>query len=103
MWVIQVIVAAFFLVLGLIFLSGKGAFLISGYNTMPKEARDKYDAVAMCKFMGKSMLGYCGCMLITATVDFFDSMIPMLIGWGLFGGLTVFMLVYMNTGNRFRK
>ncbi len=41
----------FFLVCGLLFgiLKGKAAILISGFNTMPKEQRDKYDRERMSR------------------------------------------------------
>ncbi len=103
MWIVDVIVAGFFLVLGIVFISGKGAFLIAGYNTMPKAERDKYDAKGLCRFMGKGMFCYCGCMLISACATPLNSTIPIWIGWGLFAVVTVFILVFVNTKNRFRK
>ncbi|MEK6266410.1 MAG: DUF3784 domain-containing protein [Clostridium sp.] len=32
-------------------LCGKGSFLIAGYNTMPKEEKDKYNSVKLSKFL----------------------------------------------------
>lgn len=57
--------------LGILFSSGKRAFLISGYNTMSKKERSKYDAVALCKFMGKLMFAMAGCILCWLADDFF--------------------------------
>lgn len=37
------IVCGIFLVMGIIFLLGKGGFLIAGYNTASKEEKAKYD------------------------------------------------------------
>lgn len=33
MWVVPALFSLFFIVLGLVFIQGKGAFLIAGYNT----------------------------------------------------------------------
>jgi hypothetical protein len=44
-----------FIILGVVFSLGKGAFLISGYNMLSKEEKAKYDEKALCKFIGKSM------------------------------------------------
>ena len=38
-----IILALTFLILGIIFLAGKGSSLIAGYNTMSKEQKNKYD------------------------------------------------------------
>lgn len=57
---------ALFLVLGLIFSQGKGAFLIAGYNTASKAEKAKYDEKALCRFMGKIMFALAGCQGIMA-------------------------------------
>ena len=54
--IIIAIIIVLFNVLGIYLSTGRGTFLIAGYNTMPKEEKEKYDAVALCKFMGKMML-----------------------------------------------
>ena len=47
--IICTIMAMFFLILALVFaaLKSKGAILISGFNTLPKEQRDLYDKKKM--------------------------------------------------------
>jgi hypothetical protein len=45
-------IAALFLVLTIIFLSGKGGFLIAGYNTASKEQKARYDEKKLCRVMG---------------------------------------------------
>ena len=57
---------ALFLVLGLIFSRGKGAFLIAGYNTASKAEKAKYDEKALCRFMGKIMFAMAGCQGVMA-------------------------------------
>lgn len=97
------IFAVFFLVLGVIFFLGRGARLIAGYNTMPKEERARYDEKALCRFMGKLMF-YCAvCMLLMGA----DKIHPHQ-GFGAAGMIwlaigAVAAVIYANTGNRFLK
>ena len=52
-----------FIVLGIVFINGKGSSLIAGYNTMSPEEKGKYDTVALTKFMGKMMFALSFSML----------------------------------------
>lgn len=74
MWIINFLTSLISLILGIIFINGKGAFLIAGYNTSSKEEKAKY-----------------------------YNMTPLWVGWTLFFIITLFTLIYVNTGNRFRK
>ena len=55
-----------FVVMGISLLAGRGAWLIAGYNTMPKKERERYDERALCRFMGKLMLYCAACVLLMA-------------------------------------
>ena len=94
-------VGVFFIALSILLLTGRGTFLLSGYNTKPESEREEYDAKAMCKFMGKIILP----MGILAPFAGIES----ISGWSLWawlaltGALLVFAVVYANTGNRFKK
>lgn len=97
------IVMAGLILLGILFSFGKGSFLIAGFNTMPKEERDKYDKTALTKFMGKMMFAL-------AFIQVFMLLSELLkIGWIFYFGLALFFIViffilyYVNTGNRFKK
>lgn len=92
-----------FLVLSIVFYIGKGGILIAGYNTLPKEDQEKYDAAALGKFMGKSMFAMTGVIGLWAVAGYF--MIDWLfhVGTGLIILIVIFMIVYVNTGNRFIK
>ena len=48
-------IVALFLILTIIFLSGKGGFFIAGYNTASKEEKAKYDEKKLCRVMGIGM------------------------------------------------
>ncbi len=97
------VVITLFIVLGIVFLQGKGAFLIAGYNTSSKAEKEKYDEKALCKFMGKSMFALAACWVVSAISSVVDNIVFLWIGIGLFFIATIFMVVYANTGNRFRK
>ena len=100
---VLVVVIIGFAILAFVLLQGKGASMIAGYNTMSVAEKEKYDEVALCKFMGKMMLGVVFAMLMMLYDAIFE------VGWGFAVG-TIFIvivviggLVYMNTGNRFEK
>ena len=101
--VINGLIIGLFIVLGITFSSGKGSFLIAGFNTMPKEEKEKYDKVALCKFMGKMMFAIAFSMVFWLFSIAFEITFVFYIGIILFFMIIVFTLVYLNTGNRFRK
>lgn len=92
-----------FLVFGVFLLNGKGAFLIAGYNTMPKEEKAKYDVAALTKFMGKMMFALSFSMVFWVVSDFYDHDWLFYIGLAMFISIVAFMIVYVNTGNRFKR
>ena len=84
-------------IISLILLSGRGEFLIAGYNTMSKDRKARYDEKRLCRMIG------CGLSIITlimtiATLCNFEMpyFISWLIPWGLFAVVAV-MLILMNT------
>lgn len=98
-----IIIIGLFLVLGVFLSMGKGSFLIAGFNTLPKEEKEKYDKVALCKFMGKAMFGLCFSMVFWVLSDYLNIQWLFIIGIVLFMGIIIFILIYANTGNRFKK
>ena len=70
---------------------------------MPKKEREKYDTVALCRFLGGILLP------IALTVPAFFLGGYFKIDWlnyvvvGIDVGLILFAIVYANTKNRFRK
>ena len=92
-----------FLILGIVFSKGKGADLIAGYNTLPESEKEKYDKIAMCKFMGKIMYGICVIMLLFAVSEIIDNQMLFISSFILFTVLILFTVIYTNTGNRFMK
>ena len=101
--IIHGIIIASFVVLGIVFLRGKGAFLIAGYNTSSPEAKSKIDEKALCKFVGKLMLVLAACWLLIALSSLPNLLFLLWIGLGLFFAITIAFVIYANTGNRFKK
>jgi len=89
------------IVLSIVLLAGRGSFLIAGFNTMPKEGKEKYDAKALSKFIGKILLPI-GVLLPLQGIE-------RIAGWFVWVflavtlALVIFATVYVNTGNRFRN
>lgn len=97
------IVLILFLLLGIVFSKGKGAFLIAGYNTLSDSEKEQYNETELCKFMGKMMYGFCFCILLLLLSDFLEIQMLFIVGIVLFIALIIFLIVYTNTGNRFKK
>lgn len=90
-----------FLMMSIMFLQGKGAILIAGYNTMSEEEKSKFDEVALCKATGKVMVGITCSMVIVLLGEFFQVDWLMIVGFGLMSLFAIGGVVYMYTGNRF--
>ncbi len=92
-----------FIVLGIIFLKGKGAFLIAGYNTASKSEKARTDEKKLCTFMGRFMLVLAACWLVIAASEIFKTMALYWLGLALFFIVVFAGIVYANTGDRFKK
>lgn len=98
----HVIVFGLLVVLGIIFFCGKGAFLIAGYNTSPREEKSHINEKLLCRFMGKLMFLLAGCWLVVAFGSIFDITLLLMVGIMLFFIAIAGATVYANTGNRFK-
>lgn len=96
-------VIVLFLALGVLFSLGKGAMLIAGYNTAPKQEKAKYNEKALCQFMGKLMFALAGAWLFVAASALLDVFWLLWVGYALFLIVIAFGAIYANTGNRFKK
>lgn len=90
------------ILLGIVLSMGKGSFLIGGFNMMSKEEQEKYDKVALCKFTGKMMFALAFSMVFWVLSQTLDMKFLLYIGVLLFFAIIVSMLIYLNTGNRFK-
>ena len=92
-----------FFVLSAIFWKGKGAWLISGYNTASAAEKRRTDEKALCRFMAKLAL-FMGLAWSVVTAGLLlETMALFWVGFVLFLAVTVGGIIYGNTGNRFRK
>ena len=101
--IIELIIFALIVLMGIILSLGKGSFLIAGYNTSSKEEKKKIDEKALCKFLGKAMFGIAACLFLWVLSDIL--LMAWLFTFGLvcFFAIIIFILVYANTGDRFKK
>ena len=97
------IAPALFVVLGIIFSRGKGAWMIAGYNTSSKATKASYDVNALLKFMGKFMFVLADCWLVISFGAWYRNDGLVRAGLVLFIVVTLAALIYMNTGGRFKK
>jgi preprotein translocase subunit SecG len=78
------LVIVLFVVLGLVFSAGKGAFLIAGYNTASPSEKAKVHEGKLCKYMGRLMFLLAACWLVLALSALLDRMWLLWLGLGLF-------------------
>ena len=91
------------LILGVIFLKGKGAFLIAGYNTASKAEKEKIDEKKLCRYMGRLMFALAGCFFIIMLSSMFDKIRLLWLGLGLVFIVSIGGIIYINTGDRVKK
>ena len=91
------------IIMGIVLLSGRGGFLIAGYNTKTKAEKEKYDEVALCKFIGKIVL-IIAVMTILMGIEVLVTSMWFWIVWSVvFVAVITFSIIYANTKNRFKK
>ena len=100
---IHLAVSLLFILLGIVFLRGKGAALIDGYNTASEEEKLEIGEKKLCRFMGKLMFALAGCWLIAASGEVFHTKALFWAGLTLFLVAVIGGVIYANTGHRFDK
>lgn len=103
MAITYLMIVIFMAVLGIVFLCGKGAMLIAGYNTSSPEERAEMDEKQLCRFMGKFCFAMAGGWLIATVGVWLKQDSLHIAGIALFVVVIIFGLIYANTGNRFKK
>lgn len=99
--IITIIVIVLMLVLSIFLLTGRGAFLISGYNTMCPEHKDQYNERALSRFVGILLLAVCFCMAFIVVGDYFAITWLTIVSIFLVVLLPLGAVVYMNNTMRF--
>lgn len=103
MLIIHGLCIALFLVLGVVFSSGKGAFLIAGYNTASKAEKEQIDEKKLCNYMAKLMFALAACWAVVASGTAFHAKWLFFLGQGLFFAVITGGVIWLNTGNRLKK
>ena len=98
----EILVGCLFILLGIMLSLGKWSFLIAGFNTMSKEEKEKYDVLALCKFMGKLMFIIAFSVLLFILSRLLMTNVLLYIGVGIVIVSVVFTVIYANTGDRFK-
>ena len=103
MLVLNIVIALLFIILGIALANGKGVNLIAGYNTLSKQDKEKIDADALCKYTSAMMFGLAVCWCVLSAGLQAELMWLFWIGLGLFIAVTVFFVIFLNTGDRLKK
>lgn len=101
--IVMIVVISLFIVMGIFLVNGKGSFLIAGYNTMSAEEKKKYDKTELSKFTGKMMFALAFSMILWVLSEVYGIDWLFVVGLILFIFITLFMIVYVNVGQKFRK
>lgn len=103
MWIPNAVMAAVFVLLGILFSRGKGTFLIAGYNTASPAEKARYDEKSLCRFMGELMFALAACQVVMGLGAAWAGMWLYWLGIALFLVSAVGGAIYANTGGRFLK
>ena len=103
MLVVNLIVIAFFVLMGILFARGNGMSLIAGYNTLSPREKEKYDKEKLCKAMSGMMFLLAGTWAVAAAGVYIRSNALCWAGIALFLAVIIGGVIYMNTGNRLKK
>ena len=103
MLVVNLIVIAFFVRMGVLFARGKGLDLIAGYNTLSAREKEKYDKEKLCKAMSRMMFLLAGTWAVAAAGVYIRSNALCWAGIALFLAVIIGGVIYMNTGHRLKK
>ncbi|MGB7603885.1 MAG: DUF3784 domain-containing protein [Lutisporaceae bacterium] len=94
------------IILGIVIRFGKASWLISGYNTSSKYEKEKYDNIALCKFIGNLLFTLAIifiCISVATLLNYIYLTAIVMVGTLLVFIIIIAALIYINTGNRFKK
>ncbi len=89
--------------LGVVLRSGRGAFLISGYNMLSQEQKAKYDEKALCRFVGNILFVIALFLVFAAIGGIYEIIWLITLSTTAIFAFTIGCLIYANTNNRFKR
>ena len=101
--IVMVVMVVLFFVLGLLLRSGRGSFLIAGYNTASQKEKDTIDEKKLCRYTGNLMFILAGCQMFFVFSLLLENKMLMWIGVAAFLISVVGGVVFLNTGDRLKK
>ncbi|WP_414053949.1 DUF3784 domain-containing protein [Macrococcus equi] len=93
----MLVITVLFALVGIYMLTGRGGFLIAGYNFLPKEEKAKYNEKRLCQFVGLLML-----LMSIFVVIMEYNLLPEYITIILFLTTTLSAVIFMNVSNVFK-
>lgn len=87
--VLSLVSIGIFCFLGIMLHRGKGAWIISGYNTMSEKEKKQYDEKVLCKGMSYVMFALAGSMIFTILGELLK------IDWFVYITLGLMMLIIL--------
>jgi len=96
---------AVILFFGLVIRIFKASGLIAGYNTASKEKKAQYDEESLTKFVGNMLIISSSVLIVGGLLSGIESIAKysIIISWIVFFIFIIWMAIYTNTGNHFRK
>lgn len=92
-----------FVALGIVFFTGKGRFLIAGYNAASPEKKSQYDEKALCRAMGRLMFALAACCVVMALSEVFRIISFLWIGLALLFIAAIGGAIYMNASQKIKR
>lgn len=91
------------IILGIVFLNGKGSFLIAGYNTMSTQEKAQWDEGALCQATGILMFLFAGCFSIIGLSILFYNYILLTVSILLILVVAFGSIIYINTSKKLKR
>jgi hypothetical protein len=101
--IIVIFLMVIFIAIGILFLNNKCSWLISGYNTMSEEEKEKYDEKALYKFMAYFMFVISACLGLIGIGGYYNIRWLLILATVLMVIVALGGVIYCNTGKRFSK
>ena len=92
-----------FVILGIVFLCGKGSFLIAGYNTMSPQEKATWDEKALCKTIGVLMLIVAACLTAAGLGSVLHKYVFLTISIILIFVTAIGGVIYISTSKRVKR